>query len=74
MQFADAFHFPLSQQDKLNADFPKLHVVLISRNPHIELCEDIHFLCEIIVHHDFENLPEISRFKKNQFSSLYGAR
>ncbi len=64
MQFADAFYFPMSQQDKLNADFPKLHVVLISRNPHIELCEDIHLLCEIIVHHDFENLPEISRFKK----------
>ena len=62
MQFADAFHFPMSQRDTLNAVFPKLHVVLFSRNPHIELCADIDLLCEIIVHHDFENLPAISRF------------
>ena len=64
MRSADAFHSSLSQDDKLNANFPKLHVLLISRDPYIELSEEVHSFCEITVHPDYQNLIEISRFKK----------
>ncbi|RZI46492.1 GGDEF domain-containing protein [Candidatus Finniella inopinata] len=64
MQFADAFHFSVSQQDKLNSDLAKLHVVFISHNSHIELCDDVGLFCKIITLHDFENLIEINRFRK----------